>query len=101
MKPPAEKKTLRRTQVLVIDHADEGEEPDTVIGYWKNIKFHQLKKGDVFRLYDSDKDGNEKPDVVEDDGRHQVCVALCDAQPMDDPDEYPNMFVQSLALRGM
>ena len=48
-----------------------------VTGYWEYIEFSDLRKGDVFRLWDDD-----EPDVLI-DGRHDVCVALSDPEESD------------------
>jgi hypothetical protein len=89
------KKLLRRTQVL----RSAGNLPhETEIYGWEEIQFKDLKKGDVFRLYDMTKEGKEKPDIVNEDGNHQVCVSLSDAKSLDGEEE--NYSVESLALRG-
>ena len=69
-----------------------------VEAYWIDVNFSELKKGHIFRLFDTDKDGNEKPDVLTEDGSHQICVALSDAQPTGD--EFENYAVQTIPIRG-
>lgn len=65
-----------------------------VKGFWKPIKFHQLRKGFIFRLWDSDENGDQMPDRTV-DGKHDVCVAVSDAYEHED-----SYGIESLSIQG-
>ena len=75
MSEATEKTVKRSTEKFFIKPVTD--KATYVKGYWKPIKFHQLKQGDVFRLWDGEGD-NRKPDRLV-NGKHDVCVALDDA----------------------
>ena len=89
MKTPTRKKPLRRTERFE-SVEEQCRYPDRegvvarIHGWWKTIKFHQLKKGDIFRLFDTKDNGREVPDQVL-RGHHVVNVALEDAKKMPMP----------------
>ena len=92
---PTRKKPLRRVEVLVC--YEHPEDSTRVLGYWKNTKFSKLKKGDIFRLFDTDNIGAEKPDQKDKKGNHVINVALTDSEPQ----PMPTMgVVKCLPLRG-
>jgi len=70
------KKELRSAERFVAQ--PKTEHTTYVKGFWKPIKFQEIKKGFVFRLWDIDKKGNRTPDHLV-DGKHDVCVATGDA----------------------
>jgi len=78
---------IRRLEVLdgIQSKTDEYE----VTAHWSQIPFADLKKGQIYRMFEP---GGEPVD----DG--EVCVALGDAQLEDGEEE--NFSVQSLALPG-
>ena len=75
---PTRKNPMRRTEVFTCVDDPLLIRPFAV---WKTIKFNNLKKGDIFRLWDTGEDGKEVPDQVV-RGQHVVNVALEDAKPM-------------------
>ena len=78
------KKTpLRRTEVFTSE--DTKYDPTVTDGWWKSIKFNKLKKGDIFRLWETTEFGKEVPFPVK-KGQHVVNVALEDAQPRPMPE---------------
>jgi len=77
---PTKKNPLRRTEVFVCHERRMVGGPMTVDGYCKPIHFNKLKKGDIFRCFDTDDDGNEKPDQII-KGQHAVQVALENTRP--------------------
>tara|TARA_R110000824_G_scaffold34976_1_gene110350 strand:+ start:634 stop:1134 length:501 start_codon:yes stop_codon:yes gene_type:complete len=46
---------------------------------WEQISWHDLKKGTVFRLINPD------GSLADEGNEHEVCVAMTDAQPDEDP----------------
>ena len=62
-------------------------------GYWKPIEFPEIKKGDIFRLWNK-KGGNRLPDYTI-DGKHDVCVAVSNAYEHED-----SYGVESISVRG-
>jgi hypothetical protein len=85
---------LRKVERFYVD--GEGKRPgmshSRVTGYWDEVKFTDLRKGDIFRLWDPD----GKPDHMV-DGYHDVCVALADPLPQDDESKFS---VESLHVNG-
>lgn len=64
-----------------------------VKGHWKPVEFHELKKGDIFRLWDKMGD-NRVPDYLV-DGKHDVCVAVSNAY------EYEGSHgIESISING-
>ena len=91
---------MHKVEKFVVDgeSSDPPKGPIRVTGYWKEITFSELKRGDVFRLWDTDKDtGTLKPDHLNEDGHHDVCVATSDAKKCE-PDG--NYVVESFHLNG-
>ena len=83
---------LRKVQRFVADpECSEG--LDDVVGSWKTTTFKDLKKGDVFRLFES----SGEPDIAVEGGHPQVCVAIGDPYVVDEAKE-KNYCVQSLPL---
>lgn len=76
MTKPTKKKPMRRTEVFNIESRPEG----LGRGFWKPIKFNNLKQGHIFRCFDTMDNGVEKPDQVDKKGNHMVHVALEDAK---------------------
>jgi hypothetical protein len=64
-----------------------------VHGGWLRVEFKDLRKGDVFRLFEP----NGKPDI-EEDGRPQVCVALSDPEPAEGGEGVQNYGIQTVPL---
>jgi hypothetical protein len=95
---------LRRVEIL--DRIKPGPEEQTIIATWVPIPFEELKKGHIFRMFESE------TGTPVDAG--EVCVALCNAGPITKapssiktPDGEPinqgsegNFFVQSEVLLG-
>jgi len=86
------KKALRSVERFVTSHKTT--RTTYVKGFWKPIKFHQLKKGFIFRLWDSDENGDQMPDHLV-DGKHDVCVAVSDAYEHED-----SYGIQSFSVQG-
>jgi hypothetical protein len=63
---------------------------------WIEIPFHDLRKGDLFRLWDK-KDSVWLPDVIQ-DGYHQICVALTDPEPWTNENGESTLFVQTVPV---
>lgn len=84
---------LRRCEVLTdIEHSPTD---DKVSATWKDIPFSELKKGDIFRLFDAP--GGAALDVnlrIWENGS-SVCVALGDATPIEPKG---NFVVQTIEL---
>jgi hypothetical protein len=76
---PTKKNPMRRTEVFVCTEKSMTLGSTMVDGWWKAIHFNKLKKGDIFRCFDTDDDGKEKPDQVI-KGQHAVQVALENAR---------------------
>jgi hypothetical protein len=98
------KQVSRSTEILVTENYEEG----SIMGYWKATKFHQLRKGDIFRLWDTNDEGYRTPDRVNPaTGEHDVCVALTDAEYKKDEETFdkdldPTRWgVQCVAIRGV
>lgn len=83
---------MRKVQRFTIDPGCPRRHDD-VVGSWRAASFRDLKKGDVFRLFES----SGEPDISV-EGGPQVCVALSDAAAVDGGDEEKNYAVQSLPL---
>jgi hypothetical protein len=66
---------------------------------WRPIRFSQLKAGDIFRLWDTNDQGYEIPDIVV-KGQHQVCVALEDAERCCKVKCSGKNLVKSMPVRG-
>jgi len=81
---------LRRCEVLY--DIQGGSSEFNIRGSWDETPFKNLKKGQIFRLFD-DAGGDNPPT---EDGR-SVCVALSDASPTE---PLGNHVVQSLELVG-
>lgn len=78
--------SLRKCEVLSI--TQNGADHTMVKGEWEEVPFAKLKKGQIYRLFDSDYKFENGTDV---------CVALTDAAPTE-PDG--NFFVESISLAG-
>lgn len=87
---------LRRTQKLLVHESVNIDSPKAL---WVDVDFHRLKKGDIFRLFNT-ANGRERPDFMNENGAHQVCVALSGAKILKGY-ETENYYVQSLPLRGI
>lgn len=97
-----QKQCLRSTEVFRATAHSGGH----IEGNWVPKKFHQLVKGDLFRLWDTDKDGQRKPDRMNPEtGMHDVCVALKDAAYdgvfEGDNADYSKWGVQCLSVRNI
>ena len=85
---------LRKCEVLTNIRSDPtGRDMDAV---WEERPFKELKKGEIFRLYDL-YDGNADSTTRAYEDGSSVCVALTDAEPTE-PEG--NFVVQSLELKG-
>jgi hypothetical protein len=89
---------LRIAERLVIDDYGWDSEHGNrcVHGYWEQIPFGDLKKGDIFRLWES----NGDPDHVV-DGKHDVCVALEDPYLPENAESPNHLTLQTLHVNGM
>jgi hypothetical protein len=95
---PTKRKPLRRVEILAIDEIlYGGGKTVEVLGKWKPIKFRQLRKGDIYRLWDTNDAGVEVPDELE-KGQHAINVALTNATPAP-PTSY-NHKVSTILIRG-
>jgi hypothetical protein len=85
------KKELKLRRCEVLDDIQGGPSESKVRGEWEEVPFKDLKKGQVFRLFD---DNEDVPPV--EDGT-SVYVALSNAAPTEPEGNY---VVQSLELAG-
>jgi hypothetical protein len=84
---PTKKKPLRRTEVFIYaEFSSEFGFDNDCTADWKSIKFTSLKRGDIFRCFDTMADGTEKPDQVDKKGNHVVYVAVEDAKEKSMPE---------------
>jgi hypothetical protein len=64
------------------------------VGTWREIEFRQLRKGDIFRLWDMTSNYGRTPDrTIE--GEHEVCVCLSNPEPCESPAGQKTFFVQA------
>jgi len=80
---------LRKCEVLKI--SQNGVDHSMVKGEWEETPFKDLKKGQIYRLFDTDQIGPAFETGID------VCACLSDAAPAE-PDG--NHFVESISLAG-
>lgn len=90
----------RKAERLHIVHEYHGGHSTRVIGFWEKVEIADIKRGDVFRLWEAD----GTPDHVI-DGKHDVCAAVKDARPVTEGEGYPltegNCIIDSFHLNRL